>query len=184
MNAINATMARSINVTFNRTPHIITHTHSAKHSYKYDSSISWCRLESVNARRCNCRKGPIQRYTNCFLSNHLVFSALFLSFLQHPDWQPKMPFITTPLNDLRQLGDVEFGPGSRSPLLGILSGALPKLSSDQHDLVAKAKKYAMEQSIRMVLMKQTLAHHQQVCIIVILFSYFLFFHFLPLTAMF
>lgn len=78
------------------------------------------------------------------------------------DWQPKMPYISAPLNDLRQLGDVEFGPGSRSPLLGILSGALPKLTSDQHDLVAKAKKYAMEQSIRMVLMKQTLAHHQQV----------------------
>ncbi|XP_031640950.1 poly(U)-binding-splicing factor half pint isoform X2 [Contarinia nasturtii] len=77
------------------------------------------------------------------------------------DWQPKMPFISAPLNDLRQLGDVEFGPGSRSPLLGILGGALPKLTSDQHDLVAKAKKYAMEQSIRMVLMKQTLAHHQQ-----------------------
>lgn len=75
-----------------------------------------------------------------------------------------MPFISTPLNDLRQLGDVEFGPGSRSALLGILGGALPKLTSDQHDLVAKAKKYAMEQSIRMVLMKQTLAHHQQVCI--------------------
>lgn len=73
-----------------------------------------------------------------------------------------MPYISAPLNDLRQLGDVEFGPGSRSPLLGILSGALPKLTSDQHDLVAKAKKYAMEQSIRMVLMKQTLAHHQQV----------------------
>lgn len=75
-----------------------------------------------------------------------------------------MPFITTPLNDLRQLGDVEFGPGSRSPLLGILGGALPKLTSEQHDLVAKAKKYAMEQSIRMVLMKQTLAHHQQVSV--------------------
>lgn len=73
-----------------------------------------------------------------------------------------MPYITAPVTDLRQLGDVEFGPGSRSALLGILGGALPKLSSDQHDLVAKAKKYAMEQSIRMVLMKQTLAHHQQV----------------------
>lgn len=73
-----------------------------------------------------------------------------------------MPFISTPITDLRQLGDVEFGPGSRSALLGILSGALPKLTSEQHDLVAKAKKYAMEQSIRMVLMKQTLAHQQQV----------------------
>lgn len=73
-----------------------------------------------------------------------------------------MPFITAPISDLRQLGDVEFGPGSRSALLGILGGALPKLTSEQHDLVSKAKKYAMEQSIRMVLMKQTLAHQQQV----------------------
>lgn len=73
-----------------------------------------------------------------------------------------MPFISTPITDLRQLGDVEFGPGSRSALLGILGGALPKLTSEQHDLVTKAKKYAMEQSIRMVLMKQTLAHQQQV----------------------
>jgi hypothetical protein len=29
------------------------------------------------------------------------------------------------------------------------------------ETVTKAKKYAMEQSIRMVLMKQTLAHQQQ-----------------------
>lgn len=55
------------------------------------------------------------------------------------------------------------GPGARSnSIAGILGGALPKLSSDQNDRVTKAKKYAMEQSIRMVLMKQTLAHQQQV----------------------
>lgn len=90
----------------------------------------------------------------------ILIKILFLKFVL--DWQPRMPFITTPINDLRQLGDVEFGPGSRSALLGILGGVLPKLTSDQHDLVAKAKKYAMEQSIRMVLMKQTLAHQQQV----------------------
>ena len=46
--------------------------------------------------------------------------------------------------------------------MGLLGGALPKLSSEQHDTVTKAKKYAMEQSIKMVLMKQTLAHQQQV----------------------
>jgi poly(U)-binding-splicing factor PUF60 len=46
--------------------------------------------------------------------------------------------------------------------LGILGGALPRLNSDQHDTVTRAKKYAMEQSIKMVLMKQTLAHQQQV----------------------
>lgn len=97
----------------------------------------------------------------CGLVIGMSILNLLLSFFIFIDWQPKMPFISAPLNDLRQLGDVEFGPGQRSPLLGILGGALPKLSSDQYDLVAKAKKYAMEQSIRMVLMKQTLAHHQQ-----------------------
>jgi len=35
------------------------------------------------------------------------------------------------------------------------------LSAEQNEAVAKAKKYAMEQSIKMVLMKQTLAHQQQ-----------------------
>jgi hypothetical protein len=45
--------------------------------------------------------------------------------------------------------------------LGIFGGAQPRLNSDQTDTVSKAKKYAMEQSIRMVLMKQTLAHQQQ-----------------------
>ena len=55
------------------------------------------------------------------------------------------------------------GPGARSnTIAGILGGTLPKLSSDQSDSVNKAKKYAMEQSIKMVLMKQTLAHQQQV----------------------
>lgn len=120
-------------------------------------------LKMVNAFGRICRKG-INANINRFVSYLIVFCfSISLPSLQRSDWQPKMPFITTPLNDLRQLGDVEFGPSSRSPLLGILGGALPKLTSDQHDLVAKAKKYAMEQSIRMVLMKQTLAHHQQVC---------------------
>lgn len=64
--------------------------------------------------------------------------------------------------DLKQTGEVKFGPGTRSALLGLLGGALPKLNSEQHDTVSKAKKYAMEQSIKMVLMKQTLAHQQQV----------------------
>ncbi|XP_073845467.1 poly(U)-binding-splicing factor hfp isoform X2 [Musca autumnalis] len=75
--------------------------------------------------------------------------------------ESKIPYISQPVYDLKQTGDVKFGPGTRSPLLGLLGGALPKLSSDQHDAVSKAKKYAMEQSIKMVLMKQTLAHQQQ-----------------------
>lgn len=75
--------------------------------------------------------------------------------------EPKIPYISQPIYDLKQTGDVKFGPGTRSALLGLLGGALPKLSSEQHDTVTKAKKYAMEQSIKMVLMKQTLAHQQQ-----------------------
>lgn len=54
------------------------------------------------------------------------------------------------------------GPGAKcSTLPAILGGTLPRLSSEQADAVARAKKYAMEQSIKMVLMKQTLAHQQQ-----------------------
>ncbi|KAK4883117.1 hypothetical protein RN001_006436 [Aquatica leii] len=65
-------------------------------------------------------------------------------------------------NDLVQSGEVITGPGARSSTIaGILGGVLPKLSSDQSDSVNRAKKYAMEQSIKMVLMKQTLAHQQQ-----------------------
>ncbi|KAF5277353.1 hypothetical protein FQA39_LY06166 [Lamprigera yunnana] len=65
-------------------------------------------------------------------------------------------------NDLVQVGEVITGPGARSSTIaGILGGVLPKLSSEQNDTVNRAKKYAMEQSIKMVLMKQTLAHQQQ-----------------------
>lgn len=53
------------------------------------------------------------------------------------------------------------GPGSRLGILGALAAPLIKLSTEQNEAVAKAKKYAMEQSIKMVLMKQTLAHQQQ-----------------------
>ncbi|KAF4518986.1 hypothetical protein B566_EDAN007774 [Ephemera danica] len=56
------------------------------------------------------------------------------------------------------------GPGAKRDVIlqGLLGQGLPKLSSDQQDHVTRAKKYAMEQSIKMVLMKQTLAHQQQV----------------------
>lgn len=62
---------------------------------------------------------------------------------------------------MKQVGEVVFGAGTRSALLGILGGSLPKLTLEQHEIVSKAKKYAMEQSIKMVLMKQTIAHQQQ-----------------------
>ncbi|XP_060524354.1 poly(U)-binding-splicing factor half pint isoform X2 [Cylas formicarius] len=75
--------------------------------------------------------------------------------------QPEGPSINY-LFDIDQTGEVVTGPGARTnTIAGILGGALPKLSSDQSDAVAKAKKYAMEQSIRMVLMKQTIAYQQQ-----------------------
>lgn len=55
------------------------------------------------------------------------------------------------------------GPGAKYLTLpGILGAGLPKITSEQQDTVNRAKKYAMEQSIKMVLMKQTLAHQQQV----------------------
>ncbi|XP_063699098.1 poly(U)-binding-splicing factor half pint [Culicoides brevitarsis] len=76
-------------------------------------------------------------------------------------WSPPIPFISAPIYEMKQTGDVAFGPGTRSALLGLLGGALPRLASDQHEIVTKAKKYAMEQSIKMVLMKQTIAHQQQ-----------------------
>lgn len=38
----------------------------------------------------------------------------------------------------------------------------PKLTNEQAESVSRAKRYAMEQSIKIVLMKQTLAHQQQV----------------------
>jgi len=56
------------------------------------------------------------------------------------------------------------GPGAKRDVIlqGLLGHGLPKLTSEQQEHVNRAKKYAMEQSIKMVLMKQTLAHQQQV----------------------
>ena len=66
------------------------------------------------------------------------------------------------LGHLEQTGPLVMGPGARRDTMGSMGLPLPKLSSDQNSAVQKAKKYAMEQSIKMVLMKQTLAHQQQV----------------------
>lgn len=63
---------------------------------------------------------------------------------------------------LEQTGPVLAGPGALRTPTGILGLGLTKLTSDQQDMVTKAKKYAMEQSIKNVLMKQTIAHQQQV----------------------
>lgn len=78
----------------------------------------------------------------------------------------KLFFVT--LNCLRYLAHTFLychfiGPGAKYLTLpGILGAGLPKVTSEQQDTVNRAKKYAMEQSIKMVLMKQTLAHQQQV----------------------
>lgn len=101
---------------------------------------------------------------------------------------PGSDYVAAPIYDLHQVGDVYTGvyhddtagdaartealtammtrrvagPGAKcSTLPAILGGSMPRLSSEQVDAVARAKKYAMEQSIKMVLMKQTLAHQQQ-----------------------
>ena len=70
-------------------------------------------------------------------------------------------FSSEPIYDLKQDGPLLAGVGARSTLQGILGAGLPKLYSEQQENVARAKKFAMEQSIKMVLMKQTLAHQQQ-----------------------
>jgi len=61
-----------------------------------------------------------------------------------------------------QMGAVVNGPGGHREVK-LFTPA--KLSSSQQEAIAKAKKYAMEQSIRSVLLKQTLVHQQQVIVL-------------------
>jgi len=63
------------------------------------------------------------------------------------------------VKDLVEDGSIVIGPGGKRDL-GNRALALPKLSSSEAHAVQKAKKYAMEQSIKVVLMKQTLQHQQ------------------------
>ncbi|XP_023289261.1 poly(U)-binding-splicing factor half pint isoform X4 [Orussus abietinus] len=87
--------------------------------------------------------------------------------MEPPNKKPRVEgsatdFLPGPIYDLNQTGQVIAGPGAKYLTLpGILGAGLPKISSEQQDTVNRAKKYAMEQSIKMVLMKQTLAHQQQ-----------------------
>ncbi|XP_069956401.1 poly(U)-binding-splicing factor PUF60 isoform X3 [Cherax quadricarinatus] len=68
----------------------------------------------------------------------------------------------SPVREVDQSGTLVLGAGAKKDdVVHLLGQSLPRLSSDQKDTVARAKKYAMEQSIRLVLMKQTLAHQQQ-----------------------
>lgn len=59
---------------------------------------------------------------------------------------------------------MNLGSGARRDLMG---STPPKLTNEQAEAVSRAKRYAMEQSIKMVLMKQTLAHQQQVHLILL-----------------
>ena len=74
---------------------------------------------------------------------------------------PLSGFLEEPLTDLVQVEKLVYGAGSKRDSSAVLGHGLQKLSSDQASMVQKAKKYAMEVSIKMVLMKQTLAHQQQ-----------------------
>jgi len=58
-----------------------------------------------------------------------------------------------------QMGTVVTGPGGKREQK-LLTPA--KLTPIQQEAITKAKKYAMEQSIKSVLLKQTLVHQQQV----------------------
>ncbi|XP_069677783.1 poly(U)-binding-splicing factor half pint isoform X7 [Periplaneta americana] len=70
-------------------------------------------------------------------------------------------FLPGPIYNLAQSGPLVAGPGARNTTIpGLLGAGLPKLNPEQQEAVTRAKKYAMEQSIKMVLMKQTLAHQQ------------------------
>ena len=73
---------------------------------------------------------------------------------------PMAGFLEEPLTDLVQVDKLVYGAGAKRDSASLGHG-LQKLSSDQASMVQKAKKYAMEVSIKMVLMKQTLAHQQQ-----------------------
>lgn len=53
------------------------------------------------------------------------------------------------------------GPGAKNDLPLLLSQNLISLNEEQKERVSKARKYSTEQSIKYVLMKQTLAHQQQ-----------------------
>ncbi|ELU09834.1 hypothetical protein CAPTEDRAFT_172934 [Capitella teleta] len=58
----------------------------------------------------------------------------------------------------QQLGPLLAGPGAQ---LDRILQSLPVLDDEQNESIQRAKKYAMEQSIKSVLVKQTIAHQQQ-----------------------
>ncbi|KAG0710498.1 Poly(U)-binding-splicing factor half pint [Chionoecetes opilio] len=68
----------------------------------------------------------------------------------------------SPVREVEQTTTALILGAKKDDIVHLLGQTLPRLSSEQKDIVVRAKKYAMEQSIRLVLMKQTLAHQQQV----------------------
>ncbi|XP_077544432.1 poly(U)-binding-splicing factor hfp isoform X3 [Haemaphysalis longicornis] len=60
-----------------------------------------------------------------------------------------------------QMGPVLAGPGALKAAPPVIGFGLMKLTPEQLEMVTRAKKFAMEQSIKSVLMKQTIAHQQQ-----------------------
>ncbi|XP_064603258.1 poly(U)-binding-splicing factor PUF60-like isoform X2 [Liolophura sinensis] len=58
----------------------------------------------------------------------------------------------------QQHGPIIEGPGAKKEKKPF---SLPKLSSSQQETIQRAKKYALEQSIKSVLVRQTIAHQQQ-----------------------
>lgn len=63
------------------------------------------------------------------------------------------------LSALQQTGTLICGPGALRA--SAIQAGLVKLTLEQYESITKAKKYAMEQSIKSVLVKQTIAHQQQ-----------------------
>ncbi|XP_035216473.1 poly(U)-binding-splicing factor half pint-like [Stegodyphus dumicola] len=102
------------------------------------------------------------------LENGLKLSAGEEPLLKKCKSEDGSPMATLPTMDItpadsqmEQTGPVLAGPGALRTPTGILGLGLMKLTSEQQEMVTKAKKYAMEQSIKNVLMKQTIAHQQQ-----------------------
>lgn len=75
---------------------------------------------------------------------------------------PKLNTTETMSVDLtaaQQTGTLLAGPGALRA--SAIQAGLIKLTPEQQEMVTKAKKFAMEQSIKSVLVKQTIAHQQQ-----------------------
>jgi len=72
---------------------------------------------------------------------------------------PSLGFLSEAVNGLTEAGGVVLGPGGKKAG-GQAALKLPRLSSSEEVQIQRAKKYAMEQSIKIVLMRQTMAHQQ------------------------